>query len=121
MFTDVANRLSILFLSSISLLGGIVKITQYQPELDLYLAVGFSPFGLILFGCLQLAGGLLLCVTKTRSAGVILATLSFTVSMGLAIIHGMLDIAVALLPVVLIGCYVWKSAPPGDATPNVES
>jgi len=102
----IADQTSLALLTGITLLGGIVKVALYSPEVVSYQNVGFTIPQIVVFGAFQLFGGLLLLPSRSRFWGASLSTLTFTISAALAIADDYMSIAFALSSVVLIGSYL---------------
>ncbi|MDQ7049602.1 MAG: hypothetical protein Q9M92_08685 [Enterobacterales bacterium] len=71
-------NLVILFLLATS--SGVTKIMLMPQEVQFFGGVGFSNVMLIIFGVIQLVGGLMLALTKTRLFGAIVVAITFTIS-----------------------------------------
>ena len=67
-------------LALLSVLAGIPKIVQLEQELEFLNAIGFSGILVSMLGIVQVIGGLLLLLQKTRLVGAILAGVAFLVS-----------------------------------------
>lgn len=70
----------IYILAALSAAAGIPKIMQMPQELGFLAAIGFPALAVSMLGVVQLAGGALLLLKKSRLIGAALAGLAFLVS-----------------------------------------
>ncbi len=56
------------------------KLMQQQADIDLFKAIGFTDSMVIIFGAVQLIGGLLLIPSKTRQLGAYIVMITFVIA-----------------------------------------
>lgn len=92
----------------LSIAAGAAKVALVPEETAFLSQFGFTNAITMTFGAVQILGGLLLLIPKTRSIGAITSGLAFAVSSVLLMLGGNLAFAaVSLLPVglaVLVAC-----------------
>jgi hypothetical protein len=76
----IVNMLIIGVVALLSIAAGLAKVMQTEQEMAFLQGFGFSGALVIAFGLIQLAGGILLVLPKTRITGVVLAAAAFAVS-----------------------------------------
>lgn len=106
----------------LAVLSGTSKILLMSQDVEFFGKYGFSDFALIVFGLVQLVGGILIAIPKTRSVGALLVATTFLVSAVLLVLSGNIPIGlVTLLFVGLLGFVVkYNSRISFAADKNVE-
>ncbi len=105
----------------LAVLAGITKIMLMQQDVELFGKYGFTNSILIAYGVVQLFGGILLVLPKTRIAGAILVAISFLISAVVLAMEGNVPVTiVTLVCVLLLGFIIQQSliraAPPPTET-----
>jgi hypothetical protein len=102
----IVNILIMTIVVLLSFAAGVAKLMQTPQEMEFLLGAGLSSSLIFKFGVVQVLGGILLLLPRTRIPGAILATAAFVVSAVLIFLGGNLQFAmISLLPVVL-GCVI---------------
>lgn len=100
------KKILLALLILLSLATGITKLIQMPEEMTLFANAGFSTALTLLFGAIQVIGGLLLISAKTRKYGAIIMVITFAIASIVVFINKMtafglfslLFIALALFP-----------------------
>jgi hypothetical protein len=89
---------------------GIVKIMKMPQELDFFQAVGLNEFFLVVFGFVQLLGGVLLIFRRSRLLGALISTATFLASAAMLLATGAFGFgAISLLPAIMSGWIMWDN------------
>lgn len=109
----IVNYLIILIIVLLSVAAGIAKVMQTPQEMEFLQGMGLSSALIIIFGVVQIAGGVLLIPQKTRLVGAVLAASAFLVSTILIFVGGNLSFGLfSAIPAALAGIVVYQSARP---------
>ena len=101
----------LIILALLAIASGTTKILLMPKEVAFFGKQGFSNMALIAFGLVQLVGGVLIVMSKTRIVGALLIAITFSISAVLLILSGNMPIAlVTLLFVGFLGFVVKYSA-----------
>tara|TARA_R110002073_G_scaffold92685_16_gene217192 strand:- start:1278 stop:1622 length:345 start_codon:yes stop_codon:yes gene_type:complete len=97
----------------LSLAAGAAKITQMADDVRYLHAVGLTKPLIILFGLLQLAGGIMLIFPQIRRTGALIALVTFLISsivifLSGAYIFGVISLIPAILAAVFIDYGYWR-------------
>ena len=84
---------------------GLTKILLMPQDVEFFGKYGFTTFLLILFGALQVIGGLLLVFLKTRILGAAIVAVTFSISAVVLILAGSVPATIATL--VTLGLLGW--------------
>lgn len=107
----IVNALIIAIIALLSIAAGLAKVMQSPQEMEFLQSFGLSSFLIVVFGLVQIAGGVLLVPRKTRMPGAILATSALLLSAILIFIGGNLVFGlVSLIPVALAFLLIYKTA-----------
>ena len=86
---------------------GITKIMLMQRDVEFFGQYGFTNLLLIAYGAVQLIGGILFMMPKTRTTGAILVAITFMMSAVVLVLAGNIPVAViTLICVILLGIVV---------------
>ena len=103
--------LAILTLLAVS--SGITKILLMPQDVNFFGKYGFSDPLLIAYGSVQLLGGLLLVLAKTRFAGATIVAGTFLVSLALLLMEGNVPVSIATaIATLLLGAVMKQSWQP---------
>lgn len=95
----------------LSIVAGLAKVMQSQQEVEFLQGLGLSVFLIIVFGLVQIAGGVLIAPKKTRVPGAVLVTLSFAVSTVLIFMGGNVAFGLfSLIPAALAGMIIYQTS-----------
>jgi len=95
----------------LSIAAGLAKLMQTPQEMEFLQGLGLTPVLIIVFGLVQVAGGVLLVPQKTRIVGAVLATSALVISTVLIFISGKLAFGMfSTVPMVLGGAIIYQSA-----------
>jgi len=108
------NKLKAAVLIVLILLGisaGVAKILKMPEELAFFQAVGLGESIVLLFGIVQLVGGILLIFRRTRFAGALVSTSTYLASAIMIFVSGAISFgAISMLPVFMSGWIAWDSS-----------
>ncbi len=94
----------------LSLAAGIAKVMQVPQEIEFLTGQGLSLNMIIIFGVVQILGGILLLVLKTKLIGAIVSLIAFAASAILVFISGNTIFGlVSMIPVAILIFIVYKS------------
>lgn len=97
--------LAILVLLAIS--SGVTKILLMQQDVEFFGQYGFTNSVLIAYGVVQLIGGLLLVLPKTRVVGAIVVAITFLISLVILVMAGNIPVAIiTLVCIILLGLVI---------------
>jgi hypothetical protein len=89
---------------------GITKILLMQQDVDFFGKYGFSDPILIVYGCVQLIGGLLMVFTKTRFVGAAIVAVTFLISLVVIAMEGNIPVGVATVVATLLSGVIMKQS-----------
>ncbi|MBL4619215.1 MAG: DoxX family protein [Marinicaulis sp.] len=93
----------------LGLSAGAAKIMQAPQELKFFQDAGLSANLLIIFGVLQVAGGILLVFARTRKPGAVLLAATLGASAIMIFMNGMIAFGLfSLLPILMAGIVIIK-------------
>jgi hypothetical protein len=102
----VAVLLGVLTLLAVS--SGLTKILLMQQEVEFFGRYGFSNAALIAFGAVQLIGGVLLPLRKTRFTGAAIVASTFLVSLVILLMDGNIPVSIVTAIATLLLIVVMK-------------
>ena len=107
----VVNILIVAIVALLSIAAGLAKAMQTPQEMEFLQGFGLSSVLIVVFGLVQISGGILLVPGKTRIPGAVLVALAFVVSTVLIFVEGNLAFGlVSLFPVALACVIIYQSA-----------
>ena len=107
----IVNILIIAIVALLSIAAGLAKVMQTQQEMEFLQGVGLSSFLIVVFGIIQVSGGVLLIPRKTRMAGAVLAAVALGLSSVFIFMGGNLAFGLfSLLPDVLVCVIIYQTA-----------
>lgn len=107
----IVNILIIAIIALLSIAAGLAKVMQTQQELEFLQGFGLSSTLIVAFGLVQISGGVLLVLKKTRMLGAVLATSALVISTVLIFIEGNLAFGlVSIVPIALACVIIYQSA-----------
>jgi len=107
----IANLLFVAIIALLSIAAGLAKVMQTQQEMEFLEGLGLSSALIVVFGLIQIAGGLLLALKKTRMLGAILVMSALVVSAALIFVGGDLQFGLfSLVPIALTGVIIYQAA-----------
>lgn len=107
----IVNNLIVALIVLLSIAAGLAKVMMQTPqEMEFLQGLGLSTKLIVIFGLVQIAGGVLLVPRKVRIFGAVLATAAFVLSTVLIFIGGNLAFGLfSILPVALAGVVIYQS------------
>jgi len=100
----------LIFLIFLAASSGITKVILMQHDVAFFGQFGFTNLTLIWFGVVQLLGGLLLAIPKTRVVGAAIVAMTFFMSAAILVMAGNVIMAiVTLVCILLLGVVIKKS------------
>ena len=85
---NIISYLVITIVALLSIAAGLAKVLQTPQEMEFLQGAGLSTGLIIVFGIVQILGGLLLAPGKTRMVGAVIAAAAFAVSAALIFVSG---------------------------------
>ncbi len=114
----VAYIIVLVILTLLAISSGVAKVLLVQREVDFFGQYGFSKSALIVFGSLQVIGGLLLPISKTRFAGAAIVAITFLVSLIVLLMDGNIPAGMVTLVALLLLGVVMKQSLSNDPSPE---
>jgi len=106
----IINILIIAIIALLSVAAGLAKVTQVPQEMEFLQSVGLSKIPIIVFGLVQIAGGVLLAPKKTRLLGAVFAASAFVLSTVLIFVGGNLAFGLfSILPAALAAVVIYQT------------
>ena len=105
---NIINQVLLIILILLSLATGITKIIQMPAEMELFQYAGFTKWMIIVFGAIQVLGGLLLIPTKYRKYGAMIMLLTFAIATAVVFYKGMMGFGFASILFIALAGYQWK-------------
>lgn len=94
----------------LSIAAGLAKVMQSPQEMEFLQGLGLSSFLIMVFGLVQITGGVLIAPKTTRLPGAILVALGFAVSAVLIFIGGNVAFGLfSLIPAALAGMIIYQA------------
>jgi hypothetical protein len=107
----IVNRIIVAIVALLSIAAGLAKVMQTPQEMEFLQGLGLSSFVIVVFGLVQIAGGVLMVPKKTRMPGAILVALAFVVSTVLIFMGGNLAFGLfSIIPIALAGVIIYQTA-----------
>ncbi|NNE62317.1 MAG: hypothetical protein HKN35_15595 [Woeseia sp.] len=93
---------------------GISKVMLMEQDVNFFGKYGFSDAILIIYGLVQLIGGVLLVFRRTRFVGAAVVAITFLISLAVLLIEGNIPMSIAtLVATLLLGVIMkqsWRTA-----------
>ena len=102
-------------LALLALSSGITKILLMDQDVAFFGPYGFTEVLLRLYGLVQIVGGILLLVPKTRTIGAIVVAVTFLVSLVVLVLAGKFGIAIVTVVAILALVFVARQSPAGGS------
>jgi len=103
------NGLIIAILVLLSIAAGLAKVLQSPHEVEFLQGAGMNLTLIIVFGLIQISGGLLLVPSRTRLVGAPLIAATLILSMVLIFMAGDLAFSwFSIIPIVLTGVIIYR-------------
>ena len=102
-------KITLVILVLLAVSSGITKIMLMPQELEFFGKYGFSNPLLITFGFVQLVGGVLLMISKSRLYGAVIVAITFIISLVLLVMDN--NYPVAAITALAIALLVWVAKP----------
>jgi hypothetical protein len=94
----------------LSIAAGLAKVMQSPQEMEFLQGMGLSSFLIMVFGLVQITGGVLIAPKTTRLPGAILVALGFAISAVLIFIGGNVVFGLfSLIPAALAGMIIYQA------------
>ena len=94
----------------LSIAAGLVKLMQSQQEVEFLQGLGLSVFLIVMFGLVQVIGGVLMAPKQTRLPGAVLVALGFIVSTILIFIAGNVAFGlISVIPAALASMIIYRT------------
>jgi len=106
----IINIILIALISLLSIAAGLAKIMQVPQEMEFLTLFEFTPSIILMFGVVQVLGGVLIAIPKLRLAGAILIIIVFLLSATLVFLTGNLSFGlISILPVAATGWIIYQN------------
>ena len=86
----------------LAVMSGFAIATLVQQEVEFFGRYGFSNLTLACYGIVQIVGGLLMILGKTRFAGAAIVAITFLISLVLLLMEGNLPVSAATIVAILL-------------------
>jgi len=97
-------------LTFLAVSSGITKVMLMQQDVDFFGKYGFSNTILMIYGAVQLIGGILLPFPKTRMVGAAIVVITFSISLVVLLMDGNYPVsAVTIVATLLAGFVMMRS------------
>ena len=104
------NIALLVIIALLSLVAGTAKVAQVPEEMAFLEQFNLNQPAILVFGTVQILGGVLALISKTKLYGLWLVQIAFLVSAGLVFISGNIPFGVfSLLPVLLASFLIIKA------------
>jgi len=107
---NAVSKIILALLTLLAISSGITKILLMQQDVDFFGKYGFSSPILIVFGSVQLLGGLLLLFPKTRFVGAVVVAVTFLISLAMLLMVGNMVVSIITLVAILLLGVVMKQS-----------
>ncbi len=77
---QLAKKIGLILLIPLSLATGGVKLFSFEADIEVFASIGFSTTATLLFGVIQVIGGLLLILPQTRKIGTGVMAFTFVIA-----------------------------------------
>jgi len=93
-------------LTFLAVSSGVTKVILMQQDVDFFGKYGFSNTILMLYGAVQLIGGILLPFRRTRFIGAAVVALTFIVSLVVLVLDGNIPVSIITIVATLLAGFV---------------
>lgn len=111
----IAYTIAVVILTFLAISSGITKVLLMQRDVDFFGQYGFSNLILMIYGAVQVIGGLLLAFSKTRFVGAAIVATTFLISIVVLLMDGNITMSMVTLAMTLLLVVVmkqsWKTGP----------
>ena len=90
----------------LSIATGVYKLLQQEADIELFKAIGFNEITIIVFGLIQLIGGVLLIPNKTRKLGAYIMILTFIIASVAVFVNNMMVFGIVSLLFIVMAYFV---------------
>lgn len=94
----------------LSVATGVTKLIQLPAEMALFGGAGFSVAAILIFGVVQVAGGLAVAHPRTRRTGAWVMAATFVVATGVVFLAGMVGFGLFSLLFIALAVWVARAA-----------
>jgi len=106
----IINILIVAVIAILSVAAGLAKVMRSPQEIEFLQGLGLSIFVIMVFGLIQIIGGVLMAPERTRMPGAVLVTLGFVISTVLIFIGGNVTFGlISVIPAALAGVISYKT------------
>ncbi len=111
----IISRVVLVVLIFLAVSSGITKVALMQQDVDFFGKYGFSNPILVVYGLVQLIGGVLMMLKRTRLVGAAVVAITFLISLVILLMEGNIPVSAAtVVATLLLGAIIgqsWKAAP----------
>jgi len=106
----IAYTILLILLTCLAISSGVTKILLMQQDVDFFGRYGFSNMMIMLFGAVQLIGGILLPFSKSRFAGAAIVAITFLISLVVLLMDGNIPVSIVTIAMTLLLGVVMKQS-----------
>jgi hypothetical protein len=89
---------------------GITKVILMQQDVEFFGKYGFSNPILIIYGLVQLVGGVLLVIKRTRFVGAAIVAITFLISLAVLVMEGNIPVSIVTVVATLLLGVIMKQS-----------
>lgn len=93
----IAYKINWILVTLLSIATGVFKLMQQQADIELFKAIGFCSVMVTMLGLIQLIGGIMLILPKTRKLGAIVMIPTFIIASIAVFANGMMVFGIVSL------------------------
>lgn len=107
----IVSIILIATMALLSIAAGLAKVMQVPEEMTFLTGLGLDNTMIFIFGAIQIVGGILLAIPKSKMYGSVIVAISFLGSAILVLVGGNFTFGiVSMLPVVITGFIVYQTS-----------
>lgn len=103
---NIALKINWILTMTLSIATGVFKLLQQEADIALFEKIGFNEVGTTVLGAIQLIGGILLILPKTRTWGAYIMIPTFVVASIAVFANGMIGFGVVSLLFIVMALLV---------------
>jgi len=104
----VLLKINWILITLLSISTGVFKVLQQEADLQLFAQIGFGATATTIVGIVQLAGGIMLIIPKTRMIGACIMIPTFVIATIAVFANGLIIFGIVSLMFILMAGLVFK-------------
>lgn len=104
------SRIILVILIFLAVSSGITKVILMQQDVEFFGKYGFSNPILIIYGLVQLVGGVLLVIKRTRFVGAAIVAITFLISLAVLVMEGNIPVSIVTVVATLLLGVIMKQS-----------